>query len=118
VLGKPPADPATKPLKALTVRGTLDKHIIRRVIRKRVKHIQFCFEKQLVRDPHLAGRIDVNFTIGPTGKVMSAKVRASTIGIAEMKKCVLDVVKRMRFPKPHGGDVVEVNYPFIFKTTE
>ena len=45
------------------VRGSLDKEIIRRIIRRHINEVKFCYERELVKSPNLMGRVMVQFTI-------------------------------------------------------
>jgi TonB family protein len=94
--------------------GSLDKEIIRRVIRRSLARVKYCYERQLAKNPSLAGKLVVGFTIQPDGTVTGALVKSSTIGDVEVGQCVVKVVKALKFPKPAGGGVVIVTYPFNF----
>jgi hypothetical protein len=94
--------------------GDLDKAAIRRAIKGNLQKIQYCYEKQLLARPTLAGKVVVQFYILPSGKVASAT--ASGVD-PEVASCVADVIKAIEFPRPkHGG--VQVNYPFNFRTAD
>ena len=96
------------------VRGSLDKEVIRRVIRRRQSAVRRCYETQLRTKPDLAGKVTVRFIVSSTGSVQTATTSSSTLDDKTTERCLLSVVKRMRFPKPQGGGIVVVNYPFIF----
>ena len=98
------------------VKGSLDKEIIRRVVRQHRREVRYCYEKQLVKNPDLSGKISVNFMIGSTGAVKSAVVKGSTMASDEVGSCVAKKVRRWKFPEPKGGGVVVVTYPFVFST--
>jgi len=92
--------------------GDLDKAIIRRSIRKNIQKIQYCYEKELLAKPTLAGTVIVQFFIAPSGKVKSS----TGSGVdAELARCVATMIKGIEFPKPKGGGGVQVNYPFTFR---
>ncbi len=99
-----------------TVRGSLSKEVIRRVIRRHINQIRFCYERELTKTPALAGRVSIRFIISKTGAVTSAGVATSTIKSAPVEQCVSKVVQRLKFPSPAGGGVVIVTYPFMFST--
>jgi len=96
------------------VRGSLDKEIIRRVVRRHLPEVRFCYEQELPRAPTLAGRVAVNFTIAASGKVAAAVVQSSTLGNARAESCVVSAVRRWEFPQPQGGGIVIATYPFNF----
>jgi hypothetical protein len=94
--------------------GDLDKAIIRRYIKRNVQKIQYCYEKQLLAKPTLAGTVQAQFFITPNGTVASS----TGSGVdPEVASCVADVIRNIEFPKPKGGGGVQVNYPFIFHSS-
>lgn len=96
--------------------GDLDKEIIRKYIRQSINKIEYCYEKELVANPNLGeGTMTVKFVIGADGKVVTAA--ASGLGNAIVETCVAGVVKGISFPKPQGGGVVNVTYPFTFRNS-
>ncbi len=97
------------------VRGSLDKEIIRRVIRRHLAEIKFCYEKELLHRSGLVGRVTVQFTIGGNGGVLSSVVQESTLHDANVEQCMRDAVRRWEFPQPKGGGIVIVSYPFALK---
>jgi TonB family protein len=97
----------------VSVRGSLDKEIIRRTIRRHINEVKFCYEQELVRKPSLGGRIMVQFMISATGQVISSVLQSSTMGNPRVESCTLQAVKRWPFPQPNGGGLVLVSYPFV-----
>lgn len=97
------------------VKGALDKDIIRRIVRAHINEVRHCYNQGLVRDPNLKGRVAVQFTIGPTGKVPVAVVAQSSLKDGSVANCVAKAVKRWTFPKPQGGGNVVVTYPFVLE---
>ena len=96
------------------VMGSLDKELIRKVIHANRGQIRYCYESQLNRFPKLNGKVAVKFIISPTGSVSTSSVAQTTVGNAELEACVAGRVRTWMFPKPKGGGVVIVTYPFIF----
>jgi len=97
------------------VKGALDKDIIRRIVRAHINEVRYCYNQGLVRDPNLKGRVAVQFTIGPTGKVPVAVVQESSVKDRNVAQCIAKAVKRWSFPKPQGGGNVVVTYPFVLE---
>ncbi len=94
--------------------GDLDKAIIRRYIKRNIQKIQYCYEKQLLAKPTLAGTVSAQFFITPNGSV--AQSTGSGLD-PEVASCVAEVIKNIEFPKPKGGGGVQVNYPFNFHSS-
>jgi TonB family protein len=97
------------------VMGSLDRELVRKVIRDNSGQIRFCYESQLTKYPKLRGTVSIKFIINADGKVVSSTVANSTAGNAELETCVAGRVRTWQFPKPKGGGAVAVTYPFIFK---
>jgi pSer/pThr/pTyr-binding forkhead associated (FHA) protein len=94
--------------------GDLDKAIIRRYIKRNISKITYCYEKQLLAKPGLAGTVSTQFFITPAGTVATSNANGVD---GEVASCVAGVIKAIEFPKPKGGGGVQVNYPFTFRPT-
>jgi TonB family protein len=93
----------------------LDKEVIRRVVRAHIQEIQTCYELGLADDAELEGRVAIEFTIDPEGRVSESQAAAeSDLDHAGMKECMARAVQRWVFPKPAAGEQVRVAYPFVF----
>jgi hypothetical protein len=92
--------------------GDLDKNIIRRYIRRKLPQVRYCYEKQLLLKPSLAGKVDVQFVIDAAGTVSSASATGMD---PEVSSCIGGAIKSIQFPRPKGGGVVKVTYPFSFR---
>jgi TonB family protein len=99
------------------VRGSLDKEIIRRIIRRHINEVKFCYEKELTRQANLMGRVMIQFTIAGTGNVIASIVQSSTMNSPPVEQCIAAAVRRWEFPKPQGGGIVVVTYPFVLKAS-
>lgn len=98
-----------------TVVGGLDKDVIMKVIKRHQNEIKFCYEQELQKNPALAGKVAVAWTIDPTGGVSEANVSESSVGNANVEGCIVQRIRRWKFPEPAGGGVVNVTFPWIFK---
>ncbi|MFH0901496.1 MAG: AgmX/PglI C-terminal domain-containing protein [Pseudomonadota bacterium] len=96
-----------------TTNGALDPNIIRRYIRQKLPVIKHCYEKQLVVKPSLAGTVTTQFTISGTGSVIA--VKAKGMGDSSVENCVAGAIQSIQFPRPEGGGLVSVTYPFTFE---
>jgi len=89
---------------------TGDKVIIRRYVRRNIQKLQYCYEKQLLASPKIAGTLTATFTIGADGKVTRSRAKGVH---PDVETCVATMIQRIEFPKPANGEV-EVSYPFTF----
>jgi hypothetical protein len=95
-----------------TVKGSLDKEVIRRVIGAHVGEVESCYARELWSIPKLSGRVMVRFTIAAEGWVTASALESSTLDNKRLTDCIVGVVRCWRFPKPIGGGIVIVSYPW------
>ena len=96
--------------------GGLDRSVIKRVINKNLGDINYCYERRLNVRPNLSGVFKAKFNVGANGQVLRSTFK-STLGDSKLNKCINNSIKTWKFPKPLGGTVVNVNYPFILKSS-
>jgi hypothetical protein len=99
----------------VTIRGSLPKEIIRRVIKQHLPQIRYCYEKELVRSPGIFGKVSTEFIISAQGSVSTARIDQTTLDNAAVEQCIAQKIRTWRFPKPKGGGIVVVKYPFVLK---
>jgi len=97
-----------------TTVGGLDRGEVQRVLSRAMSRFRFCYERQLTTTPNLEGKLATLFTIGGSGDVVQASVVEGMD--ANVDRCVVQVLRSLRFPTPKGGGVVTVTYPFVFST--
>lgn len=96
--------------------GGLDKGVIAAIVREHLGQIKHCYERQLLVDPNIFGKVVANWTINAQGVVDATSVKKTTMGNVAVENCVLSKIKTWKFPKPRGGGKVIVSYPFLFKS--
>lgn len=101
----------------VSIEGELDKETVRRYIQSRLDQIRFCYQKEVQRQPDLAGQIKAEWIILPTGSVARVQITQSSLNSSAVESCVVSRIQTWRFPSPKGGGTVRVSYPFIFKVT-
>src|SRR6478609_9903326 len=57
------------------VHGTLDREIVRRVVRQHLNEVRYCYEQALARKPALSGRVVAHFSITPGGTVLASALQ-------------------------------------------
>ena len=97
------------------VQGELDRGEIQKVVNAHLREVQACYERRLLRDPTLAGKIIFEWVIQPDGRVGVVRVKFSDVRNTEVSTCIQSSMQRWVFPKPRGGSVT-VTYPFVFST--
>ncbi len=114
VLGKGPtgvvrAQVTAKP-NTMKVEGHLDRGEIQKVINAHIFELQGCFERQLISNPNLAGKVTFEWVIGLSGAVTTVRIKASSLSSNEATSCMQAAIRRWQFPSPRGGQVTVI-YP-------
>ncbi|MBK6684073.1 MAG: AgmX/PglI C-terminal domain-containing protein [Deltaproteobacteria bacterium] len=99
----------------LVAKGSISREEVAAVINKHLSEIQYCYEKTLLKEPGLKGKLMIEWVINVDGSVGKVKQQSSTLSNAQVASCIMSSLKRWTFPKPRGGIVV-VSYPFIFSS--
>ncbi|MFP2912909.1 AgmX/PglI C-terminal domain-containing protein, partial [Pyxidicoccus sp. 3LFB2] len=98
-----------------STQGTVDREAVARVINSHLNEVHGCYERALLKNPSLAGKVVLEWTIGAAGRVVAAKTKSSTLSNAAVEACILSSLKTWTFPSPKGG-VVIITYPFLFNS--
>ena len=90
-----------------------DNNAINAAVSSHKASIKMSYEKYLKRNPTLAGKITIHFTITAAGTVSMVKVLDNTTGDMEFEQELVRKVKMWQFDPINEGDVT-VTYPFVF----
>jgi len=101
----------------LQSQGSIDRNAVLKVINSHINEVQYCYEKNLLKDPSLKGKVSVEWTIGGSGSVTRVRQKTSTLRSPQVSSCILQAIKRWRFPKPTGGNVT-ISFPFVFSQSQ
>lgn len=101
--------------RSVATQGSIDREAVARVINSHLQEVYACYERALLKDSGLAGKVVLEWTIGGTGSVVAAKTKSSTLRNGSVEACILSSLKKWQFPAPKGG-VVIISYPFIFNS--
>lgn len=98
----------------IEAKGQLGRAEILKVINANFGQVQSCYERTLILQPDLRGKISIEWTIGRDGRVSKVRQKFATMKSPAVSKCLLKKIRQWRFPKPRGGIVI-VSYPFVFR---
>ena len=93
------------------VRGSLDQQVVRRIVRRHINELRYCYEQDGRSHGAELGRIMVEFKISPAGKAISTAQRMVGNANPEVARCFLDAIRRWEFPSSTGETQV---VPFSF----
>ncbi len=93
--------------------GTVDKEQVRRVVRSILAQIKNCFDRALVTNSSLEGKVIIYWKVIEQGHVTVSNVKEAPADLQAVGECVARRIKEQRFPEPPGGSYYEVSYPFL-----
>jgi hypothetical protein len=101
------------------VMGAIDPELIRKVIREHASQVRYCYEQQLALQPKLEGKVAIRWQIDASGRASATQVESgeTTLPSAEVHRCIMDRIVTWAFPKPKGGGIAIVKYPWILRTS-
>jgi len=99
--------------------GSIDKELIRKVIQEHASQIRYCYEQELQRDPKLEGKVSIRWVINADGRVANPQVDSgsTTLGSDRVHRCMMDRIASWEFPKPKGGGIAVITYPWILRAS-
>jgi outer membrane biosynthesis protein TonB len=95
--------------------GTIDKDAVAKAINAHLHEVSSCYERALLKEPGLAGKIVLEWQITTSGSVGFAKTKSSTMKSSAVEGCILNSLKTWRFPPAKGAGVL-ITYPFMFNS--
>jgi len=105
---------------SVEVRGALSKEVIKRVIQRHVNEVRYCYEQQLTLNPKLTGKVSIKWQINADGRASNPMLLggdATTLPNEEVGRCIMSRIVTWEFPKPRGGGIAIVTYPWILRSS-
>ncbi len=97
------------------VLGSMDPELLRKILKEYLPQFRHCYQEELIDNENIKGVVNLNFTIGRSGKVIKIKIKGKRAKFSKRGvKCMRKVLKIIDFPKPKGGGVVDVRQPLNF----
>ena len=110
---KKPAPPgeALKPGSAEQWRVSLNVGSVQLVVRHHLPQLRPCYARAQKKVAGVRGVVEVQFSVNKSGQVASATVHRNSTGQSELGQCIINKLKKWRFPRPVGGEMTFI-YPF------
>jgi hypothetical protein len=101
------------------VMGSIDKELIRKVIQDHAAQVRYCYEQQLALNPRLQGKVSIKWIIQADGSATSPAVDAGGTSLEDAKvhECMMSRITSWQFPKPKGGGIAVITYPWILRSS-
>jgi hypothetical protein len=96
----------------MTSKGNLDKKIVWAFIYENRGAFKYCYSKELFQSPELKGKVGIQFEIDPLGNVGKTQIASSTIKNSHLEGCLLNVIRRVQFPRGSGTTEMKTNFDF------
>jgi TonB family protein len=74
--------------------GSRNRDAVAAVVAGHTSAIQYCYQRELKRNPNLRGKIVVRFVITPQGTIASVTILSSTLGNPAVEGCIVQRIKR------------------------
>jgi hypothetical protein len=90
-----------------------DSFQLRSALSSKAGQAQRCYERALLQNSTLQGRLAVSVRVGSNGQVCSANIASNALGDVGIASCVLNLFRSATFPAPQGGcvdTVVPMNF--------
>lgn len=97
--------------------GGLTRAEIAKVVQEHLSEIRYCYEKGLLDDPALSGKITAKWTISPGGSVVESGIKSSSVQNSSVHRCLTSQIRSWGFPRPRDGSSVLVTFPFVFSSS-
>lgn len=101
--------------RSIGVQGTIDREAVAKVINSHLSEVSACYERALLKEPGLQGKIVLEWNISTAGIVTTARTKSSSMKSAAVESCILSSLKTWKFPPAKGAGVV-ISYPFLFNS--
>jgi hypothetical protein len=108
-----PRLPGKVKLKEAELQVYCDKADIQAKINAKRGAFKFCYDPELQKNPALKGKVSYQFTIDLEGNISEISVAGDELGNSKVVDCATNVLKRIKFRKPVGGEC-KIRYPYNF----
>jgi hypothetical protein len=102
----------TVSLKLTSLDGALAKEVVHRIVARHINEVRYCYERELIKTPDLAGTVSVDITIVAGGMVSASTVASSTLKNHFAESCVANAFKRWEFPRGERPTNVKSDFTF------
>jgi TonB family protein len=97
--------------------GTLQKQDVGDVVQRHIGALQSCYERALLHDPDLGGRLVMEWTITTEGVIGDVSVRTDEVGDPAVAACVTAIIEGFTFEGTPDEDIT-ITYPFMFRAVD
>lgn len=97
----------------ITIKGELSEGAVRGILNRHIGSIEACFNNEYGRHQSITKKLVVSILINVQGKVIEVKLDKGSKIKGAMVKCMMEKLKKLRFPKLKSGGKAVVKVTFI-----
>jgi hypothetical protein len=101
-----------KEVGAVGIMGTIPTIRIHERFEMKLRSFERCFREREKLLPYIGGHVEFYLRVALNGSVRWVYLRNSSVGDRKTERCLLDIVRRMKFPRPRGGGEAEIGWDF------
>lgn len=83
---------------------------IQEVLLGHVSAIQYCYERELKRNPTLKGKVVVRITVSPDGQVTNVSILSSTLNNDRVERCIISRIQLWKDFKPIDATEGDISF--------
>jgi hypothetical protein len=101
-----------------TVGGGLEAGTVKKKLLMRMAAFKSCYAKALEKNPALAGKITITFTVSPEGYAGGIEVETAYFSDAKLLSCIKAKIMSIKFEPPSDGKPAKVDAFLLLKPKE
>ena len=113
--GRASADDPAEAMQVEGLLGDIPEEEVERVVQRKNDAIAACYQRALDVLEQIEGEVELVLDVAADGAVAQAHLRNGSLGSADAQACIVELAKRLTFPKPRGGTRASIVYPLILE---
>ncbi|MEZ4404546.1 MAG: AgmX/PglI C-terminal domain-containing protein [Kofleriaceae bacterium] len=101
-------------LELVSDRGKFDPDMAAAKVAPHAGALHACYTDHLERRRWLGGSVDLTWTVGADGTLVSVHLSKSDLGAWPIERCLLEVAHSVEFGRPQGHGKADVTFPVTF----
>jgi Ca-activated chloride channel family protein len=98
-----------------SVTGGLSETFIQELLEKQMHFFNTCYKQALKKQSQLKGKIVFRLVVDPAGQVIDVRLDKGINNAKAFKTCMLQKLKKLRFPAPEKGIKTVIQVAFLLK---
>jgi hypothetical protein len=95
--------------------GDIPQDEVERILSRKNDAIAACYQQALDVLEQIEGSMELVLSVAADGSVSEAHLQNGSLGSAAAQACIVELAKRITFPKPRGGTRASIVYPLTLE---